>query len=648
MALVTITGLTYGEFTGTSITNSDLLVDTGAVVVATSSIAGYGIAASGTSQSIEVNGTVFGQLCSLSMTNGNSTLLGLTLTVGTTGTLSSTIEGMLLTGYGNTITNAGHIAGGYGLFVHASSGATTTTITNSGSIVGHMHNPSNDYHAGIVHVGSEEMVVINTGLIKGYSRSYNANALSSGVDDVTNSGAMIGDILLGDGADIYDGRLGRVDGVVYGNAGADLLRGGIGDETINGGDDADELEGNGGNDTLDGGNGADAMAGGAGDDIYFANDGGDSANEAAGNGTDIVYTTVDWELADHVEHLILNGSGDLSATGYALANEIAGNTGNNQIDGGQGADTLAGGTGNDGYIIDDLNDTVIEEEDAGTDSIFASVAWTLGDHVENLALTGDAAINGTGNDLDNEITGNDAGNSLSGLEGNDILVGGAGNDVLDGGLGTDTMSGGADDDAYIVDDAGDVLTELSDQGTDTVSTSISWILGANFENLVLSGSGANNGTGNALANQITGNAGENRLSGLGAADSLFGNGGADRLIGGGGADNLNGGKGADQFIFLTLSDSKPSASGRDVIFDFIRKQGDIIDLSAIDANSGRNGDQDFVLMGETAFTGKAGQLRYHHNNGDTVVLADTNGDKKADFSLQLEGELNLVSGDFSL
>ncbi|MFM2278710.1 MAG: hypothetical protein RLZZ444_941, partial [Pseudomonadota bacterium] len=558
MALVTITGFTYGEFTGTSITNNDLLVDTGAVVVATSNIAGTGIAASGTSQSIEVNGTVFGKLCSLEAANGGSNLLGLTLTVGTTGTLSSTIEGMLLTGYGNAITNAGHIAGGYGLLVHANSGATTTTITNSGSIVGHMYNPSNDYHAGIVHLGSEAMVVINTGLIKGYSRSYNANASSSGIDDITNSGAMIGDILLGDGEDIYDGRLGLVDGVVFGNAGNDLLRGGIGDETMNGGADADELKGNGGNDTLDGGSGADAMAGGAGNDIYFVDNAGDSATETTGNGTDIVYASVNWLLAEHVEHLILNGSGNFSATGNALANEIAGNDGNNQIDGGAGADTLAGGSGNDGYVVDDLNDTVTEEEDGGTDSISASVTWTLGDHVENLVLTGDAAINGTGNDLDNEIAGNDAGNSLTGLEGSDVLSGGAGNDTLDGGVGTDTMSGGGDDDAYFVDDAGDILIELSGEGTDTVSASISWTAGANFENLVLSGSGAINGTGNGLVNQITGNAGENTLSGLGGADSLFGNGGADRLIGGGGADDLNGGRGADQFIFLALGDSTPS------------------------------------------------------------------------------------------
>jgi Ca2+-binding RTX toxin-like protein len=270
---------------------------------------------------------------------------------------------------------------------------------------------------------------------------------------------------LGSGNDTFNGG-GGSDGV-FGGTGKDVLRGGDGFDVLDGGADDDQIFGDAGTDMLFGGIGNDFLSGGIGDDL---------------------------------------------------------------IDGGEGGDTMDGGAGNDIYVVDNTGDVVTEGLNAGTDTVQSSIAYTLGANVENLTLTGTAAINGTGNTLNNILTGN------------------SGNNILNGGAGIDTMDGGAGNDTYVVDNTGDVVTEGLNAGTDTVQSSIAYTLGANVENLTLTGTAAINGTGNTLNNVLTGNSGNNILNG------------------GVGKDVLTGLGGADTFRFTALTDSL--LTGFDRITDF--------------------------------------------------------------------------------
>lgn len=148
-----------------------------------------------------------------------------------------------------------------------------------------------------------------------------------------------------------------------------------------------------------------------------------------------------------------------------------------------------------------------------------------------------------GNDT---LRGRDGNDDLYGGEGRDRLEGGDGDDLLDGGAGADRLIGGDGDDAYYVDNAGDVLVEVSNPDSeDRVYSLLTWTLADRFEHLILQGTADLNGTGNSLGNVIQGNSGNNVLSGLAGHDGLYGEGGNDRLIGGGGDDYLHGGAGVD-------------------------------------------------------------------------------------------------------
>jgi Ca2+-binding RTX toxin-like protein len=299
-----------------------------------------------------------------------------------------------------------------------------------------------------------------------------------------------------------------------GNADANVLTGNAA---------ANKLTGLDGNDTLIGGAGNDTMIGGLGDDTYVVDATGDVVTEVAAQGTDTVQTTLAaYTLAVNVEKLTFTSAAAHSGTGNTLDNVLTGNDGSDTLSGGAGADTLIGGLGNDGYVVDNAGDAVTELAGQGTDTVTASVAYTLAANVENLTLSGSSAIGGTGNGDANVLTGNSGANVLTGLGGNDTLVGGAGSDTMIGGLG---------DDIYVVDAAGDVVTEVAGQGTDTVQTALAtYVLAANVEQLAFTSTAAHNGTGNALDNVLTGNSGNDTLNGGAGADTMIGGLGNDAYV----------------------------------------------------------------------------------------------------------------------
>jgi Ca2+-binding RTX toxin-like protein len=280
--------------------------------------------------------------------------------------------------------------------------------------------------------------------------------------------------------------------VLTGTLGSDLITGLAGNDLMRGLDGDDLIDGAGGADTLDGGDGADVLIGGTGNDVYIV-DALDTIAEFAGQGTDTVETALaDYTLADHLERLTYTGQGDFRGSGNGAANTITGGAGNDTLDGGAGADRLAGGLGDDTYVVAETGDTVSELAGQGTDTILTGRAsLTLSSNVENLAYTGSATFNGSGNALANAITGGTGNDTLNGNGGDDTLSGGAGNDLLlgsggadrlIGGSGNDTLDGGAGNDT-VVFEAGfgsDVVRAFGDSGTNQDVLAFSSVLFADY------------------------------------------------------------------------------------------------------------------------------------------------------------------------
>ncbi|MCG3170362.1 MAG: Bifunctional hemolysin/adenylate cyclase [Pseudomonadales bacterium] len=440
--------------------------------------------------------------------------------------------------------------------------------------------------------------------------------------------------------------------------------------TGNGGNN--RIVGNAAANRLDGGAGADTLEGGGGDDVFVIDNAADAVVEQEWTGRDTVESAITYTLGEYLEDLVLTGDEGLWGVGNSLGNWIRGNAGGNLLSGGGGTDTLSGGAGNDAYVIgiDDAFDQIVELPGEGSDLILASRSFTLPEAVEKLKLEGDAALSGHGNALANVLTGNIAANSLyggfgadtlygkggddvldgeadadhlAGGAGEDTLNGGEGNDTLAGGMGADRLSGGTGRDTYQVT-AADSVVEAAGEGIDTIVSPVSWVLAANFENLVLAGSGRTDGTGNAAANTLSGNTAGNVLGGLKGNDTLRGFGGNDTLqggdgydvldggagddvlIGGPGRDTLTGGAGVDAFVF---GSPLVVAANVDTIGDFVagtdtlRLDDDV--FGEWTAGDQVNADQFVAGAGLSAATDSAQRLVYDTESGALYYDADGAG-----------------------
>jgi Ca2+-binding RTX toxin-like protein len=393
---------------------------------------------------------------------------------------------------------------------------------------------------------------------------------------------------------------------------------------LTGNNSNNKLYGFDGNDTLQGNGGVDSLYGGLNDDTYII-DTSDIIYETINGGIDTVQANFDYSLASrpNLENVELLGIGNFNAIGNASKNILIGNKGNNILSGGNGDDLLYGGIGDDTlngqegndvlegglgidilnglqgddvYVLnnpEDVSDVINETANNGADTVRTIFSYTLKDNFENLVLLGGATdhFNGTGNSDSNTLTGN------------------SGNNILDGLVGADRMIGGLGNDTFIVESVGDIVVEENVTGTDTVQSSLDYILGNFVENLVLTGS-AITGTGNTLNNSIIGNDLNNNLKG----DS-----GNDTLDGGVGNDTMTGGTGNDVYVVESIGDQVLETSTSSSEIDLVKSS-----ISYLLGNNVEN----LELLGIDHLTGTGNSLnnKITGNSGNNNLAGNTGND----------------------
>ncbi len=511
------------------------------------------------------------------------------------------------------------------------------------------------------------------------------------------------------------------DNIIYGNTARNVIKSGAGNDTIYSG---------GGDDWMDGGTGADTYHGGSGNNGYvFDNIGDKVLDEVAGGGNDTIWASVSANLSEQgaVENLRLVGTADLRGTGNELNNLITGNSGNNVIAGGAGNDSLWGkggansfyfaemGSANQDYIWDytasdkiRLEKTAFQGLDTDNNGVIDSPAFLVTNSWNGDGATGSAPqiiynkstgfiiydadgagagagenIVFVGKNLDNVdashiLLGTNANQTLTGDAADNTLVGSWGNDTLNGGEGADTMVGGDGDDTYYVDNAGDVVTELAGEGTDTVHTTLfNYVLADNVENLVIDGHAAINVFGNSGNNEIWGNDARNVIK-AGDGDDIIHSGGGNGnfLDGGAGKDTYYAGSGDDSYVIDNVGDKiigEVTGGGNDTIWSSLTY--DLRDQSAIEnlrltgtdnINATGNALNNFITgngannviaggAGNDTLYGKGGADVFHFAemgaaNRDTILDFDANDkialDRNVFAGLDSDNDGNIDAGHF--
>jgi serralysin len=449
-----------------------------------------------------------------------------------------------------------------------------------------------DYDRAWVHINNY-VVAANldwTFLVGPDALNATANEFGSGIQGNefanTLTGSDAGDVLYGEGS----------GDTLIGAAGGDYLEGGAGDDELNGGDDSDQIIG---------GPGADQIVGGDGIDVA----------------TYLESAPVNIDLT-----LNVGFGGNATGDTFFGVENITGSIGNDQLKGDSEDNTLVGASGND-VLIGAGGADILGGGELGSDTA---------------SYVGSAAV--SINLLTHAVSGGDAaGDSLFGIENllgssfNDALIGDNGANVLNGGAGLDMLVGDLGNDTFIVDNADDVTLENADEGVDTVQSSVTRMLGANIENLTLTGGAIVNGAGNALANIITGNI---------QANILTGGGGGDTMNGGRGKDQLTGGVGNDKFVFNVAA----TAANVDRVHDFTHNRDTIVLENSIFTKLGApalNLAASKFWVGATAHDA-SDRIIYNAANGQLFYDGNGTGAGQKFLIATLDAGLTLTAGDFQV
>lgn len=615
----------------------------------------------------------------------NDGMLRGTGTTGPGGIPQNVSCGVYMRGTGNSIVNNGTITGLYGIY----SASGDAVVTNTGVIsatggdavyaIGGQLTVENSgiINGGISAYNTTGSYVTNTGTINGdvfVVRAYITNygtiaggcSGNSGQDVISNYGT-ISYVNVLDGADyVYNKAGGVIGSITFGVAAPDLEAdyctndGRVGsvyfsdgaDSFVNTGSvESSVAMGNGDNSLTNRGTIGGTVSTGIDADTIFNSGAIDSV--FTGTGADRVINTADGVISTRV----FIGYTDDASDDILLNSGVIGVDLDPIV---SGLPTVAFGDGADRLVNDG---TIYGLVDMGA-GVFADTVTNAGQ------LTGGVLLGG-GNDVVDTQAGTIDGNVLLG-GGDDSYTGGSGADRVAGGGGIDTVDlAGGDDLFRAADRDGDDQVDggggldTYDAGAATLATVIDLEAGttsggvgvdqiADFEN-ASGGKGADTLIGNDGSNRLLGGTGGDAILGGGGADRLFGGAGADTITGGGGRDVMTGGAAADRFLFAANSTGATAAT-RDLITDFADHSGgpaagaDTIGLSAIDANTAAGGNQAFVFEATegAAFSGTAGSLVWQQEGGFALVLGDVNGDRVADFAIQLAGTHTLTAADFVL
>jgi Ca2+-binding RTX toxin-like protein len=400
--------------------------------------------------------------------------------------------------------------------------------------------------------------------------------------------------------------------ILTGNALANVIKGAGGPDELIGGD---------GDDYLDGGPGIDTYSGGLGNDVYIIDSDRERVFETAGQGIDEIRTALrSFSLAalPAVENLTGTSSDERGQqlTGNALNNVIRGGAAGDVLDGAGGNDSLFGGGGSDTVTYASARGRVVVDLAEGYAS--GEVPSPEGPLIERDSIADVENI--VGSAFDDALRGSSDANMIQGGSGSDQLEGAGGDDHLDGGAGADSMNGGAGNDVFIVDDAGDVVIEAPNEGTDQVFTSLShYLLGANVEKLTATNGVDHDFRGNVLSNLIVGNAGNDTFR-----------------LQDGGDDDARGGDGNDIFFYggaLTSGDRSDGGSGVDTLVLQGNYPGLTLGAASLDGIEGIS-----LQSGTINRWGQSGANSYHYN----LSLADANVSASQQFRINAQ---SLVPGE---